>query len=349
MNYKFYALTKKGVLEQFEDELPVLEDDELLVKQMACNICTTDYQQWQGKREHQGYPMAGGHECSGIVVDKGSKVGDSFNIGDHVAVVYDYCGICDPCKQGYITNCENIKQFGKNYSDKIYGIFGFATYFKRKSKSFVKISNDLDFSEAAFVEPLSSIIAGVDKLDIKPEDTVLVIGSGTMGILNALYVKSFGCKVILSGTNDEKNRIATAMGLDTINPKKVDLTHEILVLNNGKLADIAVVAAGSSSANDQALKNTKQYDAQILLYAAGYPVPELNISSNDIHYRRISLIGAYGSKLYDFNRAADMLSSGKIKVSKLVEERYKFDDIDKAFEKAAAKGSFRVSVLLNEE
>ncbi len=349
MNYKFYALTKKGVLEQFEDELPVLEDDELLVKQMACNICTTDYQQWQGKREHQGYPMAGGHECSGIVVDKGSKVGDSFNIGDHVAVVYDYCGICDPCKQGYITNCENIKQFGKNYSDKFYGIFGFTTYFKRKAKFFVKISNDLDFSEAAFVEPLSSIIAGVDKLYIKPEDTVLVIGSGTMGILNALYVKSFGCKVILSGTNDEKNKIATTMGLDTINPKKVDLTHEILRLNNGKLADIAVVAAGSSSANDQALKNTKQYDAQILFYAAGYPVPELNISSNDIHYRRISLIGAYGSKLYDFNRAADMLSSGKIKVSKLVEERYKFDDIDKAFEKAATKGSFRVSVLLNEE
>lgn len=349
MNYKFYALTKKGVLEQFEDELPVLEDDELLVKQMACNICTTDYQQWQGKREHQGYPMAGGHECSGIVVDKGSKVGDSFNIGDHVAVVYDYCGICDPCKQGYITNCENIKQFGKNYSDKFYGIFGFTTYFKRKAKFFVKISNDLDFSEAAFVEPLSSIIAGVDKLYIKPEDTVLVIGSGTMGILNALYVKSFGCKVILSGTNDEKNKIATTMGLDTINPKKVDLTHEILRLNNGKLADIAVVAAGSFSANDQALKNTKQYDAQILFYAAGYPVPELNISSNDIHYRRISLIGAYGSKLYDFNRAADMLSSGKIKVSKLVEERYKFDDIDKAFEKAATKGSFRVSVLLNEE
>lgn len=349
MNYKFYALTKKGVLEQFEDELPVLEDDELLVKQMACNICTTDYQQWQGKREHQGYPMAGGHECSGIVVDKGSKVGDSFNIGDHVAVVYDYCGICDPCKQGYITNCENIKQFGKNYSDKFYGIFGFTTYFQRKAKSFVRISDDLDFSEAAFVEPLSSIIAGVDKLDIKPEDTVLVIGSGTMGILNALYVKSFGCKVILSGTNDEKNKIATAMGLDTINPKKVDLTHEILVLNNGKLADIAIVAAGSSSANDQALKNTKQYDAQILFYAAGYPVPELSISSNDIHYRRISLIGAYGSKLYDFNRASDMLSSGKIKVSKLVEERYKFDDIDKAFEKAATKGSFRVSVLLNEE
>lgn len=349
MNYKFYALTKKGVLEQFEDELPVLEDDELLVKQMACNICTTDYQQWQGKREHQGYPMAGGHECSGIVVDKGSKVGDSFNIGDHVAVVYDYCGICDPCKQGYITNCENIKQFGKNYSDKFYGIFGFTTYFQRKAKSFVRISDDLDFSEAAFVEPLSSIIAGVDKLDIKSEDTVLVIGSGTMGILNALYVKSFGCKVILSGTNDEKNKIATAMGLDTINPKKVDLTHEILVLNNGKLADIAIVAAGSSSANDQALKNTKQYDAQILFYAAGYPVPELSISSNDIHYRRISLIGAYGSKLYDFNRASDMLSSGKIKVSKLVEERYKFDDIDKAFEKAATKGSFRVSVLLNEE
>lgn len=349
MDYKFYALTKKGVIDQFEGSLAPLEDDELLVKQMACNICTTDYQQWQGKREHQGYPMAGGHECAGVVVDKGSKVGDSFKVGDHVAVVYDYCGVCDSCKQGYITNCENIKQFGKNYSEKFYGIFGFSTYFKRKAKSFVKVSENLDFSEAAFVEPLSSIIAGVDKLDIRPEDTVLVIGSGTMGILNALYVKSFGCKVILSGTNDEKNKIAREMGLETLNPKKIDLTEQILKINNGKLADLAIVAAGSSSANKQALENTKQYDAQILFYAAGYPAPELNISSNDIHYRRISLVGAYGSKLYDFNRAAAMLSIGKIDVSKLVEARYKFEDIDKAFEKASTKGSFRVSVLLNEE
>lgn len=349
MDYKFYALTKKGVLEQFEGKLSDLEDDELLVKQMACNICTTDYQQWQGKREHQGYPMAGGHECSGIVVGKGSKVGNSFEIGDHVAVVYDYCGICESCKQGYITNCENIKQFGKNYSDKFYGIFGFSTYFKRKAKSFVKISEDLDYSEAAFVEPLSSIIAGIDKLNVSPEDTVLVIGSGTMGILNALYAKSFGCRVILSGTNTDKNKIAREMGIETVNPKKVELREQILNLNDGKLADIAIVAAGSSSANTQALENTKQYDAQILFYAAGYPVPELNINSNDIHYRRISLVGAYGSKLYDFNRAADMLSSKKIDVSKLVEERYKFEDIEKAFEKAATKGSFRVSVILNEE
>lgn len=311
MEFEFYALLEKGKIKKFTNQIDELKDDELLVKQMACNICTTDYQQWEGKREHQGYPMAGGHECSGVVIDKGKNVGNSFEVGDHVAIVYDYCGICDSCKKGFITNCENIKQFGKNYSEKFYGIFGFANYFKRKAKSFVKISKDLDYSEAAFVEPLSSVIAGIDKLSINSESNVLVIGTGTMGILNALYAKSLGANVVISGRNEKKNKIAKKLGLQVINPKKEDIKSSLKNLNGGKFSNIAIVAAGSTSANDQALQLTEEYDSQILFYAAGYPKPDLDIDSNTIHYRRLNLFGAYGSKLYDFNRAADLLSRKK--------------------------------------
>ncbi|MSS77736.1 alcohol dehydrogenase catalytic domain-containing protein [Anaerococcus sp. AGMB00486] len=349
MKFNFYALTKKNKIELFSRDMSAIEDDEILVKQMACNICTTDYQQWQGKREHQGYPMAGGHECAGIVVAKGKNVGDSFGIGDHVAIVYDYCGVCESCKKGYITNCENIDQFGKNYSSEFYGIFGFADYFKRKAKSFVKLSKKLDFSEGAFVEPLSSVIAGIDKLTINSESNVIVIGSGTMGILNALYAKSLGANVIILGTNEKKNKVANRLSLDTINPKDCSYKDLIKEKFNKKLADIAIVAAGSSSANQQSLDLTKNYDAQILFYAAGYPKPELKVDSNMIHYRRLNMYGAYGSKLYDFNRAADLLSNNSINVKPLIEAKYKFSDIDDAFKKAATKDSFRVSLILNEE
>ncbi|MDO4594902.1 MAG: alcohol dehydrogenase catalytic domain-containing protein [Tissierellia bacterium] len=348
MKFEFAALTKKGEIKKFERQLDKLKDDEVLLKQMACNICTTDYQQWQGKREHQGYPMAGGHEASAVVVEVGDKV-KSFIPGDHVAIIYDYCGECDSCKSGYITNCENIKQFGKNYSKEFYGIFGFSNYFKRKSKSLVKIDKKLDFSEAAFVEPLSSVISGIEKLNPFYNETIVVIGSGTMGILNAQVAKAYGFNVILSGTNEKKNIIASQMGLTVINPKEDDVVKKVKDLNNGKLADSVIVAAGSSSANKQALEISKNYDAKILFYAAGYPKPELDIDSNDIHYRRLNLVGAYGSKLYDFNKASNLLSSGKIDVSKLVEQKYDFSDIDEAFKKASQKNSFRVSVILNKE
>ena len=163
-NITFGYLAEKKNAKIKEIPMPELAEDELLVKQEACNICTTDYQQWLGLREHQGYPMAGGHECSGIVIAKGKAVGDTYQIGDRVSVLYDYCGYCDECKFGEITNCENKRQFGKNYSKEFYGIFGFANYFVRKAKSFVKMRPTLSASEAAFVEPLSSVVQNMKKL-----------------------------------------------------------------------------------------------------------------------------------------------------------------------------------------
>lgn len=112
-NFRFAALLEKGKVVVQEGNLPLLNNDGVLIKQEACNICTTDYQQWQGKREHQGYPMAGGHECSGLIIKKGEQVSNNINIGDRISVVYDYCGYCENCKKGKITDCKNVAQFGK--------------------------------------------------------------------------------------------------------------------------------------------------------------------------------------------------------------------------------------------
>ena len=65
MKQRFEYLEKAHVSKVGERELREINDDEVLVKQLTCNICTTDYQQWMGLREHQGYRMAGGHEGAG--------------------------------------------------------------------------------------------------------------------------------------------------------------------------------------------------------------------------------------------------------------------------------------------
>ncbi|MGG5314362.1 zinc-binding dehydrogenase [Enterococcus sp. AZ072] len=347
---KFGCLLKKGVAEVKEMKLPELKEDELLVKQEACNICTTDYQQWLGLREHQGYPMAGGHECSGTVIAKGTAVGDTYEVGDKVSVVYDYCGYCDECKHGEVTSCENIKQFGKNYSEDYYGIFGFANYFIRKAKSFVKMNPELPPSEAAFVEPLSSVIQNMKKLRVKSgTDTVIVIGAGTMGLLNAETARAFGARVIVSELMEKKLQVAQAMGFETINPKEVDAVSKVKELTNGKGADIVVVAVGATAANNQALEMVKPKDGKISMYAAGYPSPEMDVDSNKIHYMRLELIGTYGSTLEDFSDAAEMLNTGRVNVSKLVETHIPLAEIQAAFQAASTPGNFRVSVTLNED
>ena len=93
----------------------------------------------------------------------------------------------------------------------------------------------------------------------------------------------------------------------------------------------------------------KDMDGRILFFAAGYPAPELEIDSNVIHYRRLEMIGTYAADTIDFFTAGNMLNSGAVDVSKLVEPvKYKLDDVQEAFKAAATPGMYRVSVLLNE-
>lgn len=80
---KFGVLTGVKTAEVRERPLPELGDNNILVKLQTCNICTTDYGQWLGLRKHQPFLMAGGHENSGIIVDKGDKVRNNLNIFEY--------------------------------------------------------------------------------------------------------------------------------------------------------------------------------------------------------------------------------------------------------------------------
>lgn len=349
-SFRFGALTEKGNAVVKEGTLHALNDDEILIKQEACNICTTDYQQWQGKREHQGYPMAGGHECSGTIIAIGAKVVGTLEVGDHVSMLFDYCGVCDRCKAGEITSCRNVPQFGKNYSNDFFGIFGFANYFIRQAKSVVKVSNDLPFSEAAFVEPLSSVLKGLKKLRIRSgSETIVVIGGGPMGLLNASAAQAMGANVIVSERNPGNIETARAMGLQVIDAGEQKPVAEVLQRTNGDGADTVIVAVGTSSANQQALEMLKDKHGKILFFAAGYPAPSFDIDSNHIHYKEFEIIGTYGSTLQNFQDAAQMLSERRINVSYLIEEKMPLSQIQSAYEKASTRGSYRVSVVLHDE
>ncbi len=342
---RFGVLTEKGHAEVRERPLPDMGPEEVLVKQDACNICTTDYQQWLGQREGRGYPMASGHESSGTVVEVGEKVQD-LKPGDRVSLAYVTCGICDSCKRG--TGCDNNAIGPKKMSPDGYrGMFAFADYAVRPARALIKMRQDLDPSEAAFMEPLAAVVKGLSKLKVQPLETVVVVGAGTMGLLNAQALRALGCHVIVSELMDNKIEVARAMGFQVINGNKVNPVEEIKKLTGGKGADAAVLAVASTYVNNQALELVKALDGRILYFGAAYPAPQIQIDSNVIHYRRLELIGTYGADLKDFCVAADMLNQRVVNVSKLIEKkRYTLDNIQEAFAEAATPGKFRVSVLL---
>lgn len=342
---RFGVLTEKGHAEVRERPLPEVGPDEVLVKQDACNICTTDYQQWLGLREGRGYPMASGHESAGTVVATGEKVLD-LKPGDHVALAYVTCGICDGCKRG--RGCDNNEIGPKKISPDGYrGMFAYADYAVRPARALIKMNPSLSPSEAAFMEPLAAVVKGLEKLRVRPLETVIVVGAGTMGLLNAQAARALGCRVIVSELMENKLCVAREMGFEVIDSSASDPVQEIMRLTDGKGADAAVLAVAATKVNQQALDLIKHLDGRILFFGAAYPAPAIDIDSNVIHYRRLELIGTFGADLKDFCTAADMLNLGVVKVSQLIEKnKYPLDKIQDAFAEAATPGKFRVSVLL---
>ena len=343
---RFACLTKKGCVEVRERDLPALGPRDLLIKQDSCNICTTDYTQFIGLREHQGYPMAGGHEGSGHVVAVGRDV-KGFEIGDQVAVMCDSCGYCMDCKSGHESNCAEGNLF-TNYSDDGYmGSFGFADYAVLSSRRVMKISQALPPREAGFLEPLATVVRGLKKLRIQPRETVVVIGCGTMGLLNALTLRAYACDVIMTEMMENKISNARALGFDVVDINEEDPIEAVKRKTNGRGADVVIVAVGNSHANHQAVSMIKASDGRISLFAAGYPAPELNIGSNDVHYKRMEIVGTFAADYVDFIEAEKLLSSGAVNVNKLLEEKtFSLEDAQDAFAYAAEPGKYRVSIML---
>ena len=341
---KFGILTEKGHAEVRERPLPPMDPEEVLVKQDACNICTTDYQQWLGQRESRGYPMAGGHESAGTVVAVGALVTD-LAPGDRVALTYLTCGICEGCKRG--TSCiSNAIGPHKISEDGYRGMFAYADYMVRPARALIKMDSTLNPSEAAFVEPLATVVKGLEKLRVKPLETVVVIGAGTMGLLNAQAARAMGCRVIVSELLENKLATARAMGFEVVDGNICDAVAETKRLTAGKGADAVILAVAAASANTQALQMVKQLDGRVLYFGAGYPAHVIEIDSNIIHYRRLELIGTFGAELRDFCTAADMLNGRAVDVSGLITARFPLEQIQAAYQEAATPGRFRVSILL---
>ncbi len=342
----FTAIMEPKVATMHEEPLPEMGSDDVLLKMEACNICTTDYQQWMGLRNHQGFPMAGGHEWSGIVCAKGENV-ENVEIGDRVAPLFMGCGHCKACLMGKSFCCES-KEGGWPVRDGFHGDRGFSDYKVFPKNKVLKMSKNIPAAEAGFLEPVATVVRGMKRLREKPGETVVVIGAGTMGLLNAQVAKAFGAHVIISELTPKKLERAAAMGFaEIVDAKNGDPVEQVKQLTDGKGADAVIAAVGHSVAYRQGMEMLKQLEGRFLLFAAGYPVPEFQINPNDVHYRRIEIIGTMSADVEDYVDAGFMISNKIVDCSYSLEGKtFALKDIQEAFAAAATPDTYRITVDL---
>ena len=344
-NRYFGVIVAPHQAEMHCEPLGQMGPEDLLLKMETNNICTTDYQQWMGLRNHQGFPMASGHEWSGIIVEKGEKTLNTLQVGDRVALAELGCGVCESCHSGFTNEC---KQSGRSYDGVYHGDRGCSNYRIIHQGRVLPMSKEISAAEAGFLEPVSTVVAGVHKARVSHGETVVVVGAGTMGLVNAQVAKAHGARVIITEISDKKRKRAEEMGIaEVIDAKRMDPVQAVMDLTRQKGADVVIPAVGNTIAYQQAYGMLKKNRARLLLFAAGYPAPELVISPNEVHYRRMEILGTSTSTAADYLEAAQLISNKQVDCRYSLEgEVFALRDIQAAYEAAATPDTYRITLDL---
>ena len=227
------AVVYRGINDMRVETVPVplIGPGELLIKVATCGVCGTDL-----KKIHTGShsaPRIFGHEMSGTVVQIGTGV-SRYSPGDRIVVHHHVpCGNCYYCRKKMPTQCTLYKRVGVTAGFEPSG-GGFAEYIRvmdwiAASRGVLKIPDEVPFEQAAFAEPLNTVLKGVKLLNLAPDDTVLVIGQGPIGLMHAALAHRTGARVLTSDLYPERHAIAARFGLkDPIHAGTEDVVKRVL-------------------------------------------------------------------------------------------------------------------------
>lgn len=346
----FGAITAEKFAEVCHEPMPEkLGPTDVLVKMLICNICTTDYQTWQGTRSNYGtYPFAAGHEWTGEVVMVGEDV-KYFQVGDRVGACQNGCGECINCRQGHTEECLKVR----GPRPKIRGFYGsrtFSNYKIWKQNQLIKLSADVEPQFSAFLEPVSSTVAGCNKLRLVPGDTAVVIGAGSMGMLWAMTLHAWGCRVIVTEVSEKKLERARSLGFAiVVDSSKTDPVEEVMRITEGVGVEAVIPTVPVEAIYNQSYKMLKKRNGKFLLYAAGYPAPAMDLDPNTIHYGRTEILGQYDNTVTDIVQAAKLINYKLVDPSFAWEGKiYPLKDIQNAYIHAATPDMYRISVDLQD-
>jgi len=309
---------------------PASGDDEVLISVKACGICGSDVHGFTGKTGRRIPPLIMGHEAAGIVEETGESV-KGFEKGDRVC--FDstvYCNKCGPCRKGLYNRCESRQVLGVSTPQfKRHGAF--AEYVAVPWWIVSKIPDDMSFVQSALLEPASIGTHAANRAPISTNDTVVVIGAGTIGlfILQAARLRG-AARVIVADINEFRLGVAKKLGADkVINPLKSDLKETVFKETKNKGADATFEAVGYAQTFLDGVSITKTGGH---LVAVGNLEKTAEFNLQELVARELTFTGSYASS-GEFRDCIDLVASGKINVEPLISDVLPLKDGPEAFER----------------
>lgn len=334
---KAAKLIKPGMIVISEEEMPQIRGSrDVLVKVRAAGICGTDIHIFENGRNDVELPRILGHELAGEVMETGCDV-RSIHVGDHVVLdpVFS-CGTCKTCKGGRPNVCRDVKCYGVQMDG------GFREYIVVEEEHLYTFSHKISWKQAALAEPFSIGANIVSRAGVSPNDNVVVIGSGTIGLCAAQAARWAGAKVLISDVEESKLDIARKAGVDAaVNSMKTSLEKAVERFSPGG-ADVVIDAVGTAALVERGIRLTAP-GARVAVI--GFDCKPALIPPEAATKKELMIIGSRMNN-HRFPMVINWLEAGNIREDIMITAEYSFRDIQKAFEETAGNGKNIKTVIL---
>jgi len=315
--------------------VPTIDSSELLVRVHTCGICGTDLKKIS-TGSHSA-PRIFGHETSGVIAAIGKGV-TAFQPGDRVMVFHHIpCRSCYYCRHRTFAQCEAYKKVGCTAGFEPSG-GGFAEYVRVMDwivqHGTVRIPGGVSFEQACFVEPVNTCMKGVVSLRLEPDETVLVIGQGPIGLILSILASKTGARVITSDLYSQRLTISKSFGLGvTIDASRADVTQAVRELTEGRGADAVILAVGGNGLIRLAMDATRP-GGRVLLFAQTVH-GEVVVDPATICVDEKTLLGSYSASVELQDESVRFVMGREMELERLISHRFPLSRALEALELAA--------------
>jgi len=345
---KAAILIQPGKLEIREVRTPDCPPGGVLVKVNACGICSADVKMVTQGHRALNYPRILGHEISGIIEQSRTN---TFKEGGRIQIAPGLrCGRCSYCLRGMDNLCPNRQILGFTQNG------GFAQYIAIPIEGAIVgslniIPDAVSYNHATLAEPLACCINAQNKINITENDTVLIIGSGPLGLLHAFVAKQKGVEhILISEPQIHRRKTALNTWADTvIDPDSDNMMEKVMTATHNNGVDALIFACSQSGLNDMFMKLLAPAARVSIFSGIASQFLQSSMDFNQIHYNEFFISGAYGCTADQNRSAMELISSEPWLSQELITHHVDLDTIHQGIEHIASQKGLKTIVEVSHE
>lgn len=330
---KAYVLHGINDIRLEETDRPPVGNEEVLVKVKAAGVCGSDIPRIY-KTGTYSYPLIPGHEFSGVVEDAGGEEGSKW-MGKRVGI-YPLipCGECIPCKKKQYEMCRHYNYLGSRCNG------GFAEYVAVPVWNLIELPEGIAFEEAAMLEPMAVAVHAIRQMNLNGQETVAVIGLGTIGILLTMFLKERGIQRILTvGNKDFQKEMVAKQGIpagDYCDSRESAVDDWLQNASGEKGIDVIFECVGKPETIVQAVQNVMPGGRVQLV---GNPASDILLEKNvywKILRNQLTVRGSWNSSFThdredDWHYVLDLLARKRVNPAPYITQSFSFERLEEGF------------------